>query len=170
MKKLVLTTVCALAVTGAAFAQGTINWVALSPAAFTVVTNGTVYSPLFGGGPAALGSGQTATTPGGFYYELLYNTSFTGSQVARPTTLAGLATWSDAGLAATNTISSTGKASGFPGNTAATVPWANGTTNNIMLVGWSANLGTSWSVVSAKLQDWPDNQIANAFFGESKTG
>ncbi len=170
MKKLVLTTVCALAVTGAAFAQGTLNWVAVSPAAFTAVTNGTQYSPLFGGAAAGLTSGATATTAGGFYYELLYNTSFTGSQVASPTTLAGLATWADAGLAATNTVSSTGKASGFPGNTAATVPWNNGTTNNIMLVGWSSNLGTSWTVVSGELQDWSAYQIANAYFGESAAG
>src|SRR5690242_1623178 len=111
MKKLVLTTLCAVAVTGAAFAQGTLNWSTISPAAMTARTNSIEYSPLFGGGAAGGAAGLTgsATTSGQhFFYELLYNTSFTGSQIfgasapsnSLSTLLGG--TWLDTGLTATN--------------------------------------------------------------------
>jgi len=175
MKKLTLTIVCALAVNGAAFAQGTLAWYVITPAAMTAQTNSTTCSPLFGGGPTGGGAvGATATAAAGFYYELLYNTSFTGSQVATPdfATLFG-GTWLDTGLTATNAVASAGKLVPVAGNTGATVPWSQGTTNNIMLVGWSANLGTSWSVVSNELANWPFDvgiPASQAFFGESATG
>ena len=176
MKKLILTTICTLAVAGAAFAQGTVNWVALSPAAFTIETNATVYSPLFGGASTGGGTiGLTATPALGFYYELLYlTTPWAGSQAAVPTTLAALNTWADAGLEATNATASTGKASGYPNNTQATVPWAAGTTDNIVIVGWSANLGTSYSTVLNELNNWTGNYantiVGPAYFGVSATG
>ena len=99
MKKLVLTTVCALAMTGAAFAQGTVSWTTISFSAFTAQTNSTQYSPLFGG--ASTGSGvigntiSSTTAPLAYYFELLY---LGGAQVSAPTTLAGLAAWGDAAL------------------------------------------------------------------------
>jgi hypothetical protein len=49
MKKLVLTTACALALAGSGFAQGFVNWGSISFANVTAQTNGTTYSPLFGG-------------------------------------------------------------------------------------------------------------------------
>ena len=64
MKKLVLTIVCALAMTGAAFAQGTVNWGVISPAAMTVQTNSTQISPLFGGAANVGAVGYTALAPG----------------------------------------------------------------------------------------------------------
>ena len=172
MKKLALTTVCALAVTGAAFAQGTLNWSTVSPAAMTARTNSTAYSPLFGGGSAVGGAvgavGASGTIGLGYYYELLY-TSFSGSQ-ATVGSLASLLSWQDTGLTATN-----GSFAGFvttvnPNAAASVSGWANGTTNSIVLVGWSANLGTSWGVVSNELANWSSDQIANAFFGVSATG
>jgi len=79
MKKLALTIVCAVAITGGvAFAQGTIAYTVISPAGFTVQTNANFYSPLFGGGATSTsGQGKTAITHAGFYYELLYNTALT---------------------------------------------------------------------------------------------
>jgi hypothetical protein len=169
MKKLVLTTVCAMAMASAALAQGNLTWSAIGANAMTAMTNTTQLSPLFGGTAQTGTSGYTAINAGGFMYELLYNTAFTGSLVAKPTTLAGLSSWLDAGLSAGNSTASAGKLTPISGSTAASVPWAAGVTNNIMLVGWSMNLGSTWTAVSTKLQAW-DNSITGAFFGMSNTG
>jgi hypothetical protein len=147
MKKLVLTTVCAFAVSGAAFAQGTVNWSTIVPSAMTAQTNSAV-SPLFGGSGSGGIVGSTAVDANGFFYELLYNAAFTGSQAAAPTAaqLFG-GTWLDAGLSAVN-AASLGRLSPVGANNGATVPWSPGTTNNIVMVGWSADLGTTWTGVS----------------------
>jgi len=146
MKKLVLTTVCALAVTGPAFAQGNVAWNLITPAAMTADTNSTAYSPLMGGGSAVGGAvGLTGTAYAGFDYELLY-TTYSGTQ-ATITTLASLLAWNDTGLSATN-ASSAGHLVPVAGTTAAQVPWSPGTTDSIVLVGWSADLGASWASVS----------------------
>lgn len=171
MKKILLTSACLLAVTGAAFAQGKLAWNIITPAAMTAQTNSSTYSPLFGGGEAVVGGsvGSTAATPSGFYYELLY-TSFTGSQAVQPTSLDALASWSDAGLSAVN--GSAGRLSPVNAGTSVTVPWAAGTTQSVMLVGWSANLGTTWAQVLATLQN-PEllaAVVGNAYFGMSNTG
>ena len=179
MKKITLTIVCALAVTGAAFAKGTLAWNVITPAAITAQTNTTTYSPLFfGGGSSGFGTvGATATTPGGFYFELLYNTAFTGSQVTAPTWQQLASSWIDTGLEANNATASAGKLTPMnPTNAAVVSGWAGGigtlggTTNNIILVGWSSNLGTSWLAVSNVLANWDVDCIDNAFFGESTTG
>jgi hypothetical protein len=158
VKKLVLTTVCVLAVTGAAFAQGTLNWSSIAPNAMTAQTNAQVYSPLIPhvGTPLAGTIGVTAFASRGFYYELLYNTAFTGSQIAgalAPSNSAAAlfgGSWLDTGFTATNNVSGTGgRLVPVAGNASASVSgWANGTTNNIVLVGWSSDLGTSWVGVS----------------------
>jgi len=103
MKKLVLTSICTLAVAAGALAQGTITW-SINNFDYTAQTNSTQYSPLFGGG--ATGSGAIGSTFGGgvsggpgFYVELLYqaysgngSTVAGGGTVASPQTLAQLAT------------------------------------------------------------------------------
>jgi len=183
MKKLVLTTVCALAVTGAAFAQGTLTWSSFSSST-AYQTNSTVYSPYFGGGTT--GSGAVGNTSGGtgtgnYYYELLYLGGFTGSQVSVPGTLSGLLSWSDTLLSATNVVAPSGRIAPIAGNNAAAP--ANGTwgaggigvgvTNSIILVGWSANLGTTWFAVSNVLANWATLSgtiVGNAYFGVSATG
>jgi hypothetical protein len=183
MKKSALTIVCALAVTGAAFAQGTVNWSSITPAAMTAQTNSTQYSPVFGVGIVGYGvAGDTAPASSGliYYYELLYNTSFTGSQAPAPDA-AGLfgGTWLDTGLTATNS-NIAGRLVPVNPNLEAVVPWAQGTTNNIMLVGWSANLGTSWASVSNELAQLYIGNLSllpaaalngqYVFFGETATG
>jgi len=179
MKKLVLTSVCALAVAGVAFAQGTVNWSVIAPNTFTAQTNAVNYSPLFGGQAAGGTSGLTSTATLGFYYELLYNTSYSATgPLAAPTTLVGLLNnvWIDAGLTATNSNGTTaGRVAPRGGSTGSSLPatWNNGTTNNIMIVGWSANLGTSWLSASNYLANWATlggGVVGNAFFGESVTG
>jgi hypothetical protein len=148
MKKLVLTSVCTLAVAGAAFAQGTVQWQGPSFSSYTTQTNSTQYSPLFGGGNAPAGGSVGATlVAGSYYFELLY-TAYTGtgngesSLTAQPTTIAQLATWTDSLLGGANT-GTAGRNGVATVNTAQVVPWASGTTDSVLLVEWSANLGTT---------------------------
>jgi len=183
MKKLVLTTLAALAVAGSAMAQGTVTW-SINNFDYTAQTNSTQYSPLFGGGPTgsgAIGNTLGNTTLGngsGFYVELLYqaysgNGGASGSgNVAQPSTLSQLAGWSDSGLGGTNSPTSAGKAAAVASNVQAPVPWANGTTDSIMVVEWSANLGTTFANALATMES-PSALAAlgsSAFFGETPTG
>jgi len=190
MKKLAITIGCAMAVTGAAFAQGTLNWAAPG-GTFTAQTN-TITSSFVDGGAAVTGGSQTsgnaASATGGYYYELLYSTTaFNGSAIAQPNSTAALfgGTWQDVGLTMTNQSGSTGRLQPLGGAQAQAATPAGmgpggigtGQTNYIELVGWSANLGSSWSVVSNELAtgSWATinaGALANggAFFGESQTG
>jgi hypothetical protein len=149
MKKLALTIICALATTGAAFAQGYVSWTTPN-AGVTAQTNSTVYSPLFGGGSTGGGNiGNTAnnTATGLVYdFELLYS-PWTGSIATDAHVWDG--TWKDTGLGATNSYNGR-LAPTVPGNVdlSQTIGWSNPTTNNLVLVGWSATLGTSWAQVS----------------------
>jgi hypothetical protein len=168
MKKLVLTTVFALAVTGAALAQGFVNWGSAPFGSITAQTN-TSASPLFGGsgtgGVAGVTLGAQST---GFYYELLYTSYSGGGALPTIPDLAALLTWKDTGLSATNS-NTAGRIQVVNGNSAAAVPWAAGVTDSIVVVGWSANLGTSWLAVSNLLST--QTVFADgSFFGVSTTG
>jgi hypothetical protein len=174
MKKLVLTTVCALAVTGAAFAAGNVSWTGPSAAFITAQTNSTAYSPLLGGG--ATGSGAVGVTsgagvnPAGYYYELLY-TTYSGTQATIPS-LSALLAWNDTGLSATNG-NTAGRLADVNPNAGAQVPWSPGTTDSIVLVGWSADLGTTWGVVSNELATGSYKTVLGSnlgFLGVSTTG
>ena len=167
---------------GGAFAQGNVAWNTIGANAFTVQTNATVISPLFGGGASGIVGatvGNTANVATTFSYELLY---LGGSQVSAPTTLAALAGWSDAGLSAVNSGTGRASVSGAQTSQASTVPWAAGTTDNIVLVGWSDNLGLlgngtqTYANVLNVLNNWNTggvyNPVAgqNYFFGISTAG
>jgi len=178
MKKLVLAIGCAMAMTGVAFAQGSVNWSAISFSAMTAGTNTSV-SPLFGGSGAGGTYGVTATTANGFDYEMLYmpNSSVLGTAPTATSLFNG--TWKDTTLGAVN-AGSAGRLTAT-GNTVnnATVPWDTGTTDNIVMVGWSADLGTSWVGVSnilAKLAQGNNSllltQLAGqqGYFGVSTVG
>jgi PEP-CTERM motif len=178
MKKTILTTLCALAVAGGAFAQGNVNWGSISFTYMTAQTNSTTYSPYFGGGSAVGGAtgaaGGNASAGTGFYYELLVGPQWTGGTTNNvpPSTLTAFSSWTDTGLEATNS-NTAGRLTVVQGNNGATVnSLSPGTTNYIMLVGWSANLGTTWSGAYAHLQS--SSYIAglsgNAYFGISNLG
>jgi len=166
MKKLVLTTVCALAMTGAAFAQG---YVSYSPSGFeNWQTNGTTYSPLFGGGASGSGSSGVVfagtTLPFAYDYALLYYTGGVYNGVTPVASVWG-GSWAYSGLIGTNS-NTAGRVGAVNGSTGVQVGpglngasptaggWANGTTNYIEMVGWSVNLGTSWVTVSNVLANW----------------
>ena len=153
-----------------AFAQGKVTWVSITSSAMTSVTNSTQFSPLFGGGATGGGAvGSTLndlTTPGAeFFWALL--TIVNPSQQATPTTLAGLQTWSQSGLTATNSATAS-RLTPVAGATSVTVPWAAGTTQSVMMAGWSANLGTTYAAALANLQT--PSFIGPGFFGLSSTG
>jgi hypothetical protein len=175
MKKLVLTSVCTLALTGAAFSQGTVIWGSVAPPSFTAYTNSTVDSFITPTGtlPAGGATAKASDAAGGFYYELLYNTASTEQNA--PTTLTALATWNDSGLEAENSAATPGAITTLGQNTAAPVTGSSsGVDYSLMLVGWSANLGTSWSAVSSILNS-PAQLAAIAaasptYFGTSSIG
>jgi hypothetical protein len=158
-----------------------VNWNSFVPTAISSVTNGTLYSPLFGGGATGTGGiaangGNTLVAGQGYYYELLYFATANngGIQVAGNSapsnsfaTLFG-GGWLDTGLEATNAITA-GRLAGVAFTSSAAVPWANGQTDSVVLVGWSANLGTTWLSVSNTLANW-NNTIPGAFFGVSTAG
>jgi hypothetical protein len=180
MKKLALTTVCALAMTGAAFSQGFVNWGGVSFTSMTAQTNTSV-SPLLGGtgaGGVAGNTGGAVSTGLGYDYELLYTTYSGAGALPTIPSLASLLQWSDAGLSATNS-NTAGRLQVISPNSAASVPWAAGVTDGIVVVGWSADLGSSWSSVSNLLaaaaagNNAPlQAQLAGnqGFFGVSTTG
>jgi hypothetical protein len=194
MKKLTLTIVCAMAMTGAAFAQGYVTW-SIPTGDVTVVTNSLVYSPLFGGGnaPGAIGTavaatGPTVTVANSFYYALLTQ-AYSGSPSTDTTVWDG--TWTGAaGLGGVNMTGANTTGLTHGGVAVATVNgqsgsgvqvnWANSTTQNVVLVGWSASLGSSWVNVSNALAELSvgntagiqalDPSGAEAFFGETGIG
>jgi len=182
MKKLALTSVCTLALASAALAQGTIQW-NIIPTDYTAQTNSQTYSPLLGGGSTGSGAvggtfGSSATGGGAFYVELLYqaysgNGGVAGSgNVAQPTTLAQLAAWTDSGYGATNNPASAGKTITINSSSQAIVPWNPGTTDSLMLVEWSANLGTTFAAALATLESPTSlsSLVGQAFIGTSTTG
>lgn len=179
MKKLVLTSICTVAVAAGALAQGTVNW-SINPGDYSAQTNTQTYSPLTGGGSTGGGAigrplGGSGTGTGAYYIELLTEaytgnggTVAGGGTVAQPTTFAQLAGWSDTGLGGTNSPTS-GAGVTIGGSTQAIAAnWAGGTTQSVMVVEWSANLGTTFANALATME--AGSWTGNAFFGESNTG
>jgi hypothetical protein len=157
--------------TSAAFAQGFVNF---APGTYSVSTNSSI-SPLFGGTGTGGISGLTSATVGSFYYELVIQT-YTGTTPTDLNVWDG--TWKDGGLYDTNAPVAGRILNGASAlNVGALIGWnaysiggstfPNGT-NYIMLVGWSANLGTTWLQASNSLATGTFNSLS--FFGESTIG
>src|SRR6185312_8555427 len=105
MKKIIIAAILATSIASSVFAQGTLNYGSFIPTFIGASTNATQYSPLMGGGAANGTAGLTATAANGFYYELLW----TASGASAPTSLAGLASWTDSSYYALNSSASAGK-------------------------------------------------------------
>jgi hypothetical protein len=159
MKKLALTIVCAMAVSGAAFAQGYIQW-ATPTTGVSFQTNSTQYSPLFGGQSVTGGSfGNTANTSLGLYDYILLSQADPSATLPTDTSVWD-GTWTGntvngggqfTALSSGSGPGSLGRANQQVPNGSQQVNWANGTTRGVVIVGWSANLGTSWAAVSNAL-------------------
>jgi hypothetical protein len=187
MKKLALTIVAAMAMTGAAFAQGYVAW---TPASgdVTFVTNQTATSPLFAAatpvGPATTGLTES-TSANGFYYELLVSTTVNSTDAnVWDGTWTGAAGNGGVNMTGGNTtgLSHGGVAPATVNGQSGTgvqVAWNNGTVYSTVLVGWSATLGTTWVGVSNILANMAignysplTTQLAGAvgLFGETAFG
>jgi hypothetical protein len=156
MKKLLT----ALAVTGfttAAFAQGTVQWQNVA-GNFIGQTNSTAYSS-FTPGQSAVGGAVGATVGNAtslFYYELLVSTS----AASAPATVSALSSWTDTGLEAQNGAGANGRILQLnAGANDVANGWALGSVANIVLVGWSSNLGTTWAAAYNKLLNWLHSNI-----------
>ena len=173
MKKLVLTSVCSVAMAASAFAQGNVNWGGISFTAMTAQTNSVSYSVFTGGGSVvggsqAVGNAGNSSTGVGFYYALLYQAA--GSQLTTPTTLSALQLWSDTGLSATNS-NNAGRLQVVNANSGATVQaFTPGVNVDLMVAGWSANMGSSYTNVLAQIVNKTYlNGGLNDYFGLSST-
>lgn len=171
MKKLALTILAVASITSVSFAQGYVQWNS-SPGQFVVgVTNATVYSGLsttLGGGKST-GTGSTGYTSSSatslFYYTLLASTTATSAS----TTLSDLVNnWTSTGLTMTNGTFANGRINPVNPTLAAAVSFT--TSTEFELVGWSANLGTSYATVLSELQNWAtvgSTITGTAYFGVS---
>jgi len=159
MKKLAVS-LCLTALASAAFAQGTVN--PANTAGTTFRTNGLAL---------ATGSGVTSGTAGGFFYEVLTAPS---TVTTAGTSLVGLVdgTWSDTGLRMTNsTLASGGRENGPSGAGGIVNNWGAGVSQSFIVVGWSANLGSTWAQIASDLTGatlaggmWSGGGFTNAVF------
>jgi len=139
-------TICALGAFGlSAYAQGIVS---LQETAVTVNTNSTS----FAGGT----TGRIGSTANSYYFELLVESDPTGSTTLPSISgLTALSSWTDSSVAGTNyTGLNAGHVNGIaPSPGAAVNGWAAGTTNFVVVVGWSANEGTTWSQVENEIEN-----------------
>ena len=136
MKKLVATLSLAALTTGA-FAQG-----------FISIANSTLPIMIQTGTNAPVKTGTVASS---YYYDVLINAS---TVTTIDSSLQGLtaAGWSDSGITGVNGIGALGAGKITAVNTASSV-WTPGAQQAFVVVGWSANLGTTWAQVEALLPD-----------------
>jgi hypothetical protein len=181
MKKILTATLCLAAGTMLLQAQGLIL---LNQTLVTVHTNSALST--FAGGTETGGTSGNAPgllSGGHFYYQLLLApmSTFTADTHSSTNPLASGWYAPAAYPLATNTVGpgTIAGSGGALGGAVAT--WANGgasatsdtqgTELQFLLVGWSANLGTSWTTVSGELAgSWSGNSLANQFFGVSQMG
>ena len=180
MKKLLTVTLCLAAGTMFLQAQGLIK---INQA--SVVNTNSAYSSFSGGNETG---GASALTPGFisgkiFYYQLLLApmNTFVANTHSSTNPLASGWYAPTAYPLATNTPGAGTIAGSGGGSGGAVATWATGgasatsdtlgTEMDFLLVGWSANLGTSWATVSGLLNNgFAGWSIPNAFFGVSQMG
>jgi hypothetical protein len=159
MKKTIITISMALtAMIG--YSQGTISTINLDTQ--LISTNG------------ILTTGALTGTAGLYYFALLTE-SMTAFGVANsePTALQLVSSWTFTGIYTTN-IASAGRENGGA-NIPTSTGWAPGVTNSYVLVGWSANLGSSWATIANENETgWGTEQgsfgISSVGFGEAGGG
>jgi len=171
MKK-ITTIVSVFGFAASVFAQGTINWSA-PLTAFIGQTNATAYSSFVASSGSPTGGSTGNTVAGGtslFYYALLTSTGLSTAPTSLSAFTGTLAnSWMSTGLTMTNGTAANGRVSPIGSSTAAAASnWADGSTQNIIMVGWSANLGSTWSTALGNLNNWAAfgaGVSGNAYFG-----
>lgn len=156
---------------------------------FVVLSDATANTVQTNGSSIGQGTGRTANTANGFFYELLDMTSasytgLTGTQQSGAAALlqnsTAVSLWTDAGVSGVNTGGLTsGGVVGQGGNGGTTAAnwgaptgstYATGPTDYYVIVGWSSNEGTTWATVSAELTsgNWNvSGSGAGGWFGET---
>jgi len=165
MKKLIATLALASIAAGV-FAQGNVSFANLTGG----ITTNAVLSPYSNAGQLnATTSGKTPATGGAFYFTLLYDTA--GTPASANPLAAGWSQVTSNGVGVTGTTAlNAGDMEGQAGAGAMTVDnWAAGQAGKFIIVGWSANLGTTWSQVAPELGAlWAGlNPAGTYFFGVS---
>jgi hypothetical protein len=167
MKKILVASMLA-ALSMSVYGQGLVS---ILESTLTISTNATAIT----GGT----SGKLNSTANSYYFELLEisdpsgsttlpsNLSWNGTQVT------GLGSWSDSSVSGTNATGINGgkisAISAVPGTAAS--GWAGGSTNFFIVVGWSANEGSSWSTVATEATSGNWTTLgANSAFGWSLVG
>jgi hypothetical protein len=152
MKKTIITISMALtAMIG--YSQGTVS--TINSGTTLISTNNTSTSAT-GSLPAAAGQ---------YYFALLTQSMATFGVADTAPTALQLAGWTFTGNYTTN-IASAGRENGGA-NIPTGTGWGAGVTNSYVLVGWSANLGSSWATIENEIQTgW----TANGYFGISSVG
>jgi hypothetical protein len=153
MKKLFIVAALAIATSVGAFAQGFVSSSTLGTS-FSISTNG----------PTSGALASSATAPFGYYFELLVGSATQASDNAIATG------WTDSGIEFTNRSSG-----GLNSISEISVPaniWNAGVSNSFMIVGWSANLGSSWTTVASELQNGVTGAglAAGSYYGISTIG
>jgi len=142
-----------------AYAQGLVS---LQDAPVVISTNnGTI---------GAIGS-QLA---GSYYFEMLFILN-TGQAAPTPSFYqgSGLSGWTDSTLSGTNGNPITAKINGEFGTTGIGVPgWASGASAFYVVLGWSANEGTTWASIASVLggSAWTTLGANGGLFGYSTVG
>jgi len=159
MKKLIISTIVAAGFASGVLAQGTVN---LSNSGVSpITTNGTAVGNISGGA-------------GNFYFALLTSGIYNGSTLPAGGTSQILnGTFQFTGVYGTNTatagrLATGGSVAGQPTTSSGSFAWPVYQTNDYILVGWSVNEGTSWSVVSNELAT--GTWAAVGWFGFSVVG
>jgi len=153
MKKTIITICLALtAVVG--YSQGTVS---------TINSGTTLISTNTGSV-----SGVLPATAGLYYFALLTESMTTfGVANSAPTALQLTGgSWTFTGTYTTN-IASAGRENGGA-NIATSTGWAPGVTNSYVLVGWSANEGSSWATIANEIEN--NSWTAPGYFGISSVG
>jgi len=178
MKKL-LTITASLGLAVAAFGQGQVNFANSSAAASKISQN------------SALGGALTGLATAGansYYYELFiapYGTlaagtaeganGATGFQAVDPTSIGFVDTGFEAASTATAgrlAMITAGDSQGYADMTAVNASYGAGDSADLLVVGWSANLGTNWTTVKADIDagNYSAGTPGATWVGESVVG
>lgn len=170
MKKILLTLIGVVAGAALVHAQGNISMTLLSAA---ISTNSTFYATGYpttaGGVTGHIGGGN------GFYFALLAATSTSAGDAGNPNgpDWAALSPVQNISGTASNAIAvgvNGGGVSGPGGSSGFSSSLTAGTTYDMMVVGWSANLGTTWAAVSALFAENFVGYSGGGFAGYSNVG
>lgn len=159
MKKL-LAILGLAAITTGLQAQGLVTFYSFSG---TIKTN-TALSSLSGGNQVGGTAGAITGTANSFYFTVLISSSTPSSNPTNSGWTQAL--YAGSGIIGTNYSGLAGDMQGPKGTSSTPIDnWSSGSTENYIIVGWSANLGTTWSAVYQ--QALTGNWVANGFFGAS---